>query len=934
MSFPQKTMHSRALLLAPVVAGGLLLAVALLAVLGQTGARVQAAPIEPPEGYPKFILSTKTVTPSLVTSGGETLTYVIEIVNTGGYTASAVTLVDPLSPNVTYNNDAIASAGPAPTFANNTLTWTGAVGFDDSVRITFSVDVAPAYQGVLTNTAEIHHASLAEPLLLPSEAMVTDDPLLRIEKSASPALPGPNKELTFTLTVLNAGQPAAALPVVVTDKLPSNTSFLRVGPDGAYNPGAKTVTWNRDVSLATGEASEFVFTVKTGDVPSGTVIANDTYQVAYLGGEISTGEPYTTTVVDPVLFLYKETDPFPPGSNRDMVYNLTVFNKGSLATDLVIEDTIPEGVTYVSGGTRSGGIVRWTLPSLDTGASATVSYTVHIGDIAEVPVLNDTYEVCSAEGVCQAGIPLTSVVKGATFEAYAELDPVAKKPGGGGGPVTPTLSIRNLGPGYALDATAMLYFYNISISNPGDIERIPNVGTLASGPECGDKCRAYKWTGDIGYGEAITFTVYEPQSTIGGEEGNLYTATIGVSDASGAFTSEPITATATGRITHFANLIPSKSAPAVIGAGQTMTYNIQVYNSGLSTNDPPFPTLTDTVPASTTVVSISDGGVLSADGGMVSWTLPAMGPGDRYNRQYSVEVDPGLVSGTLIVNDDYRTAWWNTGISNTFVLSHTGEPITTVVKEVGLIDSFKEVDPISALPGEGNLLTYTVHVVNTSPVTLTGVRVHDLLPWQNSTYQRDASATSGKVISDIVSVDWTGSVGPLSEELITLRVLVDDGYEGPITNTAVIHHSSLQEDLTVEAVAYITDEPVLRITKQASPDPVRTGGELLYTIQVENLGQQASELVISDTIPAETSFVPYSASGNGQLVGDAVVWSHPVLPAGEKLVFTFRVKVGGVESITNSAYGVTSAEGITAYGDPVVTRVVGGPRIYLPVVRR
>ena len=53
---------------------------------------------------------------------------------------------------------------------------------------------------------------------------------------------------------------------------------------------------------------------------------------------------------------------------------------------------------------------------------------------------------------------------------------------------------------------------------------------------------------------------------------------------------------------------------------------------------------------------------------------------------------------------------------------------------------------------------------------LTGVRFHDLLPWQVSTYQRDAVASSGVLISDIVSVDWLGNVAPLSEELVTFTV--------------------------------------------------------------------------------------------------------------------------------------------------------------------
>ncbi len=389
----------------------------------------------------------------------------------------------------------------------------------------------------------------------------------------------------------------------------------------------------------------------------------------------------------------------------------------------------------------------------------------------------------------------------------------------------------------------------------------------------------------------MTFTVDEGQSTIGGGEGTHYTATVVVSDTLSGFSYEPITATAIGHITHFANLIPTKSAPEVVRAGQTMTYTIEVWNSGLSTDVPPYPTLTDTIPASTTLVNISDGGQSFEMTGTttVSWTLPAMSPGDRLNRWYSVQVDENLVSGTLIVNDDYWTsgrtlAPTTTTLTTTFVLSNTGEPVTTVVKEVGLINSYKTVTPIMALPGENQLLTYTVHVVNTSSDLLTGVKVYDLMPWQMSTYQRNAVTTGGQVISDIVSLDWTGDVPPLSEQLITFTVLVDPYYSGPVTNTAFITHESLLDEVVVQAVAYVTDKPVLRISKSASPDPVEIGGELVYTIRVENIGQQATELQVFDTLPNNTEFVPFSASGNGQLSAGQVFWSFPVLPAGRRAI--------------------------------------------------
>jgi uncharacterized repeat protein (TIGR01451 family) len=651
------------------------------------------------------------------------------------------------------------------------------------------------------------------------------------------------------------------------------------------------------------------------------VVSNDQYQVADPINGIVAGDPYTVTIIDPIFSISKGIWPDPPGSNREMTYTLRVLNKGSLATDLVITDVVPTGVEYVRGGSESGGVVTWNLASLDTDESAMFTFTVYIADVAQVEVLNETYGVCSAEVICTPGDPVTSLIDGPNFEVFAEVDPIAKKPGGGPdvGTVTPTLSIHNLGPGNALDAQALITVTRISVSL-GDWVITPSIGTLIDGPACGDKCSGFVWNGDLGFGEALTFTIPGGRSTIGGEPWTNYTATIIVTDTLGDYTTAPITATAIGTVTHFANLVPVKSAPAVIGAGQEMTYSIHVYNSGLSTSSPPFPWLTETVPASVTVQNISDDGSTSviSDRTVISWTLPDMSPGDTLNRSFSVLVDEGLVSGTKIVNSDYKVTWFNT--STTFSTT-AGVPITTVVKEVGLIDSFKTVTPTLARPGEGIVLTYVVNVANTGPSNLTGVKVHDTLPWENSTYQKDAVASAGSLSDDIVSIDWTGTVGPYATERITFTVIVDDFYEGPVTNTATIMHPSLIEDVVVEAVAWITNDPVLEISKKATPDPVSVDGELLYTIKVTNLGQQATALVVTDTIPVNTEYVVDSASAGGQLVDGTLEWNLVVLEPGETQNLTFRVVVLGGKEIINQYYGVTCDEGVSARGAPVVTPV-------------
>lgn len=210
--------------------------------------------------------------------------------------------------------------------------------------------------------------------------------------------------------------------------------------------------------------------------------------------------------------------------------------------------------------------------------------------------------------------------------------------------------------------------------------------------------------------------------------------------------------------------------------------------------------------------------------------------------------------------------------------------------------------------------------------------MRDDLPWEHTTYRRDAAASAGQVVSDIVSIRWTGNVGPLSSEVVTFTVLVDEDFQGVITNTAVISHADLLNEVEVYAVAYITEKPVLCITKSASPDPVEKGGVLGYTIHVANLGQQATGLVITDAIPANTTYI--TGSG-GELVGDWVQWEIPVLKPGEGQAFAFQVTVGGGSEVLNDRYAVRCAEGVVAEGRPVTTRVAGGGHfIYLPLILR
>jgi uncharacterized repeat protein (TIGR01451 family) len=280
--------------------GGSLLVVAVMLAVTYRPALVRADPIEPPVGYPKLALSTKWMTPTLAATGGVTLHYAVEVRNAGVTTASGVTLIDHLPVGTVYNGGAQASHPPTPTVAGEVSSWTGEVGFDSTVVVSFSVSVSDTLSGRVTNAAVISRPLSAAPVAVTAETVIADEPILTVEKHSMPAVPGPNKPLTYSLVVANTGQPATGLPITVTDRVPVSTTVLALGPDGVTGMvyGQVVVTWTRRVTLGLGETTVFTFSVLVDDAPGGTVISNTDYQVASPSG-VTSSRPHTVTIATP-----------------------------------------------------------------------------------------------------------------------------------------------------------------------------------------------------------------------------------------------------------------------------------------------------------------------------------------------------------------------------------------------------------------------------------------------------------------------------------------------------------------------------------------------------------------------------------------------------------------------------------------------------------
>jgi hypothetical protein len=80
-------------------------------------------------------------------------------------------------------------------------------------------------------------------------------------------------------------------------------------------------------------------------------------------------------------------------------------------------------------------------------------------------------------------------------------------------------------------------------------------------------------------------------------------------------------------------------------------------------------------------------------------------------------------------------------------------------------------------------------------------------------------------------------------------------------------------------------------------------------------------VVLTDTLPVNVAYLAGSATAGGQLVGDTLRWSFTLLNPGETRSFTFKVRVLGGMVVINEKYRASCAEGVSAIGPPVVTRV-------------
>jgi uncharacterized repeat protein (TIGR01451 family) len=833
---------------------------------------------------------------STVLAGGK-LTYTITVTNLGPSTASNVVVSDNLPSAVTFVN-----ASGAGTNNSGIVTWPAIPSLLNGSTTNFTVTVKAPASGSFTNFASA--SSVTPDPVAPnndgtgagsavSTTVTPQADIAVIKTGASTVLAGGN--LTYTITVTNLG-PSTASNVIVSDTLPLSVTFVSASGGGTNNSGL--VTWPTITSLANGATTNFTVTVKAPASGSFTNTAAATSSTAdpvpFNNDGSSANSTVSTTVTPQADIAVLKTGPATVLAGGNLTYTITVTNLGpSTASNLVVSDTLPLSVTFVStsgGGTNNSGVVNWpVIASLVNGAAT--SFTVTVKAPASGSFTNTASATSSTLDPVSSNNDGSGTGSAVSTTVTPQADVAVLKTGSStvlaGGNLTYTITVTNLGPSTASNVmvgdTLPLSVTFVSASGGGT-----NNGGLVTWPSIPALANAVA--------TSFTVTVKAPAS------GSFTNTASAISS-----TPDPVPSNNDGSaagssvstaVTPQADIAVLKTGPATVLAGGNLTYTITVTNLGPSTASNLV--VSDTLPLSVTFVGANAGGTNNS--GIVTWpTITSMANGGTTNFTVTVKAPVGgsftntaLASSTT--PDPFPSN--NDGTS-------AGSAVSTTVTPQADVAVIKT--GASTVLAGGNL-TYTITVTNLGPSTASNVIVSDTLPLSVAIVGASGGGTNASGL-----VTWPTIISLVNGGATNFTVTVKAPVSGSFTNTASATSSTGDPVPSNNDGSGAGSAVTTTVTPQADiavlktgPANVLAGGNLTYTITVTNLGPSpASNIVVSDNLPGAVTFV--GASGGGTNNSGVINWpSITSLLNGGTTNFTVTVKAPTSGSFTNTATATSS----------------------------
>ncbi len=860
------------------------------------------------ETLPTVLKSADPATGSLVKSG-DVITYTIAVTN-NKYEAMNNVVVTDTAPKGTT----ILSAEGAEV-SGNTAAWNiASIAAGETIEVSFQVTVDSTFDGNgnLANIGKVTYTERDATTPTEINTNVTNHAVLVAQKytgSNARGFYGVGDTINYFIKVKNVGT-ADAKGVVVNDNVPAGTKLFSGNTSATFDLAAgaeKIVSFSVVINDIDAYSANITNTATVNDVPTNTtedIVKKGWVVVKYQDVEgntladdtVYTGTPGeahgSTDAIDIPHYTYKTTEGTSEGK--------------------FVEGTIT--IIHIYDKTPAVAVVKY----LDKDTDAPIVPSETINGFSGEPIESDLWkeienwqfiETIKPEMVfTDEGVEIIHYYR---FIKPDDTEPsIVKK--------SDPESGKYVKPGQTVNYT--ITFTNTRIDTVNDVvisDVIPDGallvdGSISEGGELNGK--TISWSiGTLQPGESATvgFAVAVADKLSGsGNMANTGKATFTDRDGN---PEEPVYTNTTKHPILTAELDHTNNQPdAILTEGDEITYIITVGNVGSDTaiNVP----VTSYIPDGTTFVDSPDM-ILDENGNVVA-TIPELEPGKEIELTFTVVIDEFPEN---VFEEDIPNVAHVDDIETNTVLDHAevGDVIVRHYDYDGkLLDQFTETNTGRV----GTSYGAYIDLVSSNKI-------------ENRSLTRIEGNTTGNFIPGLIEINFYYERIPAN---VVVRYL-ETGTEEPVKNPEshdgfwmgdnipteyadetpisgynydkVETPSPMVFDETTEVITHYytrildTDQPtIVKSSEPANGSVVNEGNIITYTIKVTNVRatDALAETVISDPIPAGTTYVDGSADNGGELVDGKVVWNIGNLAAGASKTVKFKVKVNeGIKSGIN-----------------------------------
>ncbi|MEK3701220.1 hypothetical protein NYE33_29935 [Paenibacillus sp. FSL R10-2199] len=815
---------------------------------------------------------------------GDTVIYTILVSNAGNVAAN-VTLTDNIPAGTVFDpNSVIVGGFPQPGAAPDTGIAVGVVAPGASVSVSFTVFIVslPSPQQLVNQAASTYTFTPPDGRLLNGSAVsntvtiAVSAPNLAVVKSTTSTSVALGDTIAYSVSITNNGIDPVN-NVVLSDPTPDGAAFVpgSVSVNGVPFPNAHPSTGIPIGTLASGASAIVSYSVTVTSVPADTSIDNQA-TVTYTSG-VFTGSTFSNPVAVPVfqpnIAAVKTANTANATVGDTVTYTITVSNTGNYAASLTVTDNIPAGTTFEENSVLINGL---PLPqanpttgiaagSIAPGATVAVSFSVVITSLPTPQTLVNqgtaAYSFTLPDGRTLGGSVLTNTLTiPVSNPNLAVVKSTTTTATNVGDTITYSVSLTNNGIATVNNVVFTDALPAGTAFVPGSVV-VDGVPRPAASPSTGVTI------GSVAPGASVTvvFSVTVTSLPVSGVLNNQSS----VSFTSGALSSVAFSNIVTTPV--FQPIIAAAKSSNSVNAtvGDTIIYTVNVSNSG---NYAAAATLTDTIPAGTTLVpnsvlingfpapgadpatgiplgTVAAGASLAVTFSVVIATLPA-----------SQQLSNQAIIAFSYTLPDGRT--FNQSASSNINQISVSSPNVLVVKSTTVTD---------AVPGD--TVPYSISVTNSGIAPINNVVLSDPIP-------AGSSFVAGSVVVDGTPLPGANpangislaTVAPGATVLVTFNILVNS-----LPNPAILNN---QASVSFTSGAFsgasysnnlITPvfQPIIGIVKAADTANATVGDTVTYSFSVTNSGNLPAVVTLTDSIPPGAVFIPNSVLVNGQPVPGA-----------------------------------------------------------------